>query len=56
MTEPETLNFALNPEEYRIVLAGLGELPAKISRKLYNRLESEVQSALETRAKHADPG
>jgi hypothetical protein len=56
MSEPETIAFAFSPEEYRIVLAGLGELPCKISRKLSNRLEAEVQAQLEARAKNADPG
>jgi hypothetical protein len=48
MKEPEVVSLPpVNPEEYRILMAGLGELPCKISRVLYNKLQAHVQAQLQ---------
>lgn len=37
-------SVALDPQEWNIVLAGLGELPLKISRNLFEKLMRELQA------------
>jgi hypothetical protein len=44
--EPKILNLPVNPEEFHIVMAGLGKLPLEVSRKLVEKFEALVREAV----------
>ena len=54
-TQPQTFNLELSLDEINTLLAGLGELPSKVSMGLIAKITNNIQQEITERSKAQTP-